>query len=178
MTKGVPYSQNSILRGKLYQVLPYEKPVTFDDDKALFLQSARMSASNCLQESWHRIIQNALKGLYSNRTENRLTNHPSSVQDLLAEANRKDRLGETDSGLDLIYDSIDYFMRIGRFSEIDQAISGLDVGTLSTDFLLGILTATLPAKDRLSSRSQFLRSAESALKSRDEYDDGLLSGLE
>ena len=93
-------------------------------------------------------------------------------------AARLDRLRRTDSALDLIYDSVDELMRKEEFSQLDAALSTLKPAELSVDILLGILTATLPARSRLPARNDLFRSAEEALKNRGEYEERLLTGLE
>jgi hypothetical protein len=94
-------------------------------------------------------------------------------------ASRLDKLGRTDSALDLLYDSVDDLMRRGCFDELNSIISdqNQNVEEHSVDILLGLLTSTLPARNRLPARVQFLSSVEEALKSRGEYEEGLLNGL-
>lgn len=92
-------------------------------------------------------------------------------------ADRLDRQGHTDLALDLIYESTDRFMRAGAFSELDALLATTSPDTLSLDLLLGVLTATLPAKSRLPTRDSFLAKVEETLRGRGEYEDGLLAGL-
>jgi len=54
----------------------------------------------------------------------------------------------------------------------------VDVRIFSTDLLLGILTATLPAKSKLPSRTPFFGKVEAIIKRRGEWEKGLLTGLE
>src|SRR5262249_46267683 len=82
--------------------------------------------------------------------------------------------GNLNAALDLIYATTDDWMRTGRFSELDQYISQLKVNELATDLLIGILTATLPAKKRLASRARFYVDTERILNKRGEMEPGLL----
>jgi hypothetical protein len=96
----------------------------------------------------------------------------------LSRAHHLDTLGKTDAALDVVYESVDQLMRTGRFDELDEIVKHLQVVDFSRDLLLGILTATLPAKSRLPSRTELFRHAEKALRERGEYEEGLLIGLE
>jgi hypothetical protein len=86
--------------------------------------------------------------------------------------------GRTDAALDLIYDSVDALMRKGQFSKLDSILSGSSVANLTVDVLLGLLTATLPARNRLVSRKPMFLRIEDTLKERGQLDPGLLAGLE
>jgi hypothetical protein len=96
----------------------------------------------------------------------------------LSGANRLDKQGRTDSALDLVYDAIDDLLRRGDYPRLDHVLTEVPVADYSVDLLLGILTATLPGKSRLPSRSGFFGEVERALKARGEYDPALLTGLE
>jgi hypothetical protein len=93
-------------------------------------------------------------------------------------ARRLDAQQQTDAALDLIYDSVDELLRSNRFSELDAIIARVAADDCSTDVLLGLLTATLPARSKLPSRKHFFRAVNRSLKTRPEYEDGLLAGLE
>jgi hypothetical protein len=93
-------------------------------------------------------------------------------------AQRLVRMGRIEPALDLIYDAADHMMRKGEFAQLDSVLANVRVSDLSVDILLAILTATLPAKSRLPSRTRFFNEIEKSLRDRDEYEDGLLTGLE
>lgn len=73
--------------------------------------------------------------------------------------------------LDSIYDVIDRMMRHGEFEELAAVLSRIVVSDLPTNLLLGILTASLPARN-LPSRIRIFQDAEKFLSKE------LLSGLE
>ena len=83
-----------------------------------------------------------------------------------------------DAALDVLYDRVDASLKKKQFQKIDDVLSEVDVNTLSVDILLGLLTATYPAKSKLPSRVAFFSAAEAAIKARGEWEDGLLAGLE
>ena len=87
-------------------------------------------------------------------------------------------MGQTDAALDLIYDSVDELMKNGAYPRLDAVLKGMQVPNLSVDVLLGVLTATLPAKNRLTSRPSLFLAVEKTLRDRDQYEEGLLTGLE
>jgi antitoxin (DNA-binding transcriptional repressor) of toxin-antitoxin stability system len=93
-------------------------------------------------------------------------------------AQRLDRHGRTDAALDLIYDQVDEWMHRAEFDRLDGILENLPVADLSLDILLGLLTATLPAKRRLVSRAKLFHEIEQVLRDRGDYEDGLLVGLE
>jgi hypothetical protein len=93
-------------------------------------------------------------------------------------ANRLDRAGHRGAAMDLLYDRIDEMLRSGQFDSLDVVLQRAPVQDLSADVLLALLTATLPARSRLNARPDFFRIAETTLKTRGEYETGLLTGLE
>jgi hypothetical protein len=99
-------------------------------------------------------------------------------QNVVLRANRLDKAGHTNAALDLLYDSIDETMRKGQFEQIDSILTQLPVPELSVNVLLGILTATLPAKRHLRSREKLYRDIRVTLKNRPGFEEGLLTGLE
>jgi len=80
--------------------------------------------------------------------------------------------------LDEIYSWADDLMKAGRFQYLDMAIATFHPEDMTTDNLLGVLTATLPARSRLPSRKAFYEATERVLTARGEMEPGLLKGLE
>jgi hypothetical protein len=97
---------------------------------------------------------------------------------LLVELRRLEASGDRNAALDLLYDRVDELMRTGQFEALDSLLQQVRLGDMSIDVLLGLLTATLPARSRLPSRQAFFRETENALREWGEYEDGLLTGLE
>lgn len=93
-------------------------------------------------------------------------------------ANRLDRTGHTDAALDLLYDAVDEMLRRREFPEVDAILRDANVADLSINILIGLLTVTLPARSRLSSRAEFYTRVEDILRQRGEFEEGLLTGLE
>jgi hypothetical protein len=102
---------------------------------------------------------------------------PAQRESFLQRAQRLDRMGHTDAALDLLYDNIDEQMRQGRFADLDLVLATLHVEDYSADMLLGLLTATLPARSRLLARASLLTKVEETLRRRGKYEEGLLVGL-
>jgi hypothetical protein len=99
-------------------------------------------------------------------------------QTFISRAERLARQGNMDEALDLIYDSFDERFQKGEFEALEQLLSGIRPADLPVDILLGILTATLPARTKLPSRAELYQRVEATLKERGEYEPGLLAGLE
>jgi hypothetical protein len=91
---------------------------------------------------------------------------------------RLEEKGNIDTALDLLYDKIDAKLKAGQLGEIDMFLQKLNVAILSLDLLLGILTASLPARYKLPPRGVFYKKVEEVLKQRNEWEENLLSGLE
>ncbi len=100
------------------------------------------------------------------------------MNSFIRHAQRLDAQRRTDEALDLIYDSVDQLLRSNQFPELDAVIAGVAVDECSTDLLLGLLTATLPARSKLPARKDFFRAIDRSLKTRREHEDGLLTELE
>ena len=96
----------------------------------------------------------------------------------LARAQRLDHGGHGDAALDLIYDSIDELMHSGALGQLDSLLAHVSAVDLSTDILLGILTATLPARASLPARRWLFPEIEQTLRARGHFEDGILTGLD
>jgi hypothetical protein len=96
----------------------------------------------------------------------------------LERAERLERSGNIDAALDIIYDQINWRLKEQKFYETDQLLQNVNVAEYSVDLLLGLLTATLPARSKLRSRAQFFSEVEAVLKERGQWEDNLLVGLE
>lgn len=98
-------------------------------------------------------------------------------EDFVERAIGLEEQGYADAALDLIYDSIDELLYAAQFALCASILNDVDVARCSDDVLLGLLTATLPAKSRIPTRGSFLRRVEAQLRVRGEYEDGILEGL-
>lgn len=92
-------------------------------------------------------------------------------------AHRLDRQGHTDAALDLIYDAVDNLLRRGEFDSLNAILNTARPPKLSLDIVLGLLTATLPARNRLPARDTLFRNTERLLRESGD-DPGLLVGLD
>jgi len=94
------------------------------------------------------------------------------------DANELDKNGQRNAAMDLIFDRIDELMRKEQFSSIDSILRKVCISDQTGDVLLGLLTASLPARGDLPFRAEFCREVKSVLTARGEFEDGLLIGLE
>lgn len=102
----------------------------------------------------------------------------ATPEEFVLRASRLERAGHRNAAMDLLYDRIDELMRTGQFDLLDMILQRVPVREFSVDVLLGLLTATLPARSRLPSREDFFSETEQVLRERAEYEEGLLTGLE
>jgi hypothetical protein len=115
----------------------------------------------------------------TSRIENLLESRDAVARSsFLDRARRLGNVGQTDAALDIIFDQIDELLLSRDFARVDELLSTTLANDLSADLLLGILTATLPAKSHLVQRTTFYEQVEAALRERGELEDDLLVGLE
>ena len=160
---------------KLNKVLRHagaSKPVTEGDSFQLAPLSLRRRGKQI-----PRSLRQAVARAQYERVATGVSNPKIERESFVLRANRLEQRGRVSAALDLIYDSIDELMRIGEFDKLDTIIRTLPVSLLAVDVLLGILTATLPGRTRLSSRPSLYQQVEKSLRERGEYEDGLLVGL-
>jgi hypothetical protein len=103
--------------------------------------------------------------------------HPSPSS-LLQEALALIESNQTTRGLDLLYKTVDDVLYSGSYSILGKVFGEVDVSTAPISFLLGLLTATLPVKTRLSERRNFFDAVKDAITARGENTESLLAGLE
>ncbi len=148
-----------------------------DNSKDRYLQSVKLSF--VVVRNWPRRILREIGVLASVFPQIGVNNTVLPPREsFIQRSHRLDVIGRTDAALDLIYDSTDQMLREAQFDEIDLLLSQLSVKDLSTDMLLGLLTATLPARSRLSRRGAFFLDVKKILRDRQELEEGLLTGLE
>jgi len=148
-----------------------------DNSKDRYLQSVKLSFEAV--RNWPRRILREISVLTSVFPQFRVSNTALFLREsFIQRAQRLDVKGRTDAALDLIYDSTDQMLRDGQFDEMDLLLLQLCVKNLSTDVLLGLLTATLPARSRLHRRGAFFLDVKNILRDRHELEEGLLTGLE
>ena len=82
-----------------------------------------------------------------------------------------------DEAIDCLFELCDRYFKADAFDYVDRFISSLNVKEFSTDFLLAVLTATLPAKSKLGSRKSFYLDVCYELKDRGEDYKELTKGL-
>src|SRR5690606_2216483 len=79
---------------------------------------------------------------------------------------------------DAIYDAVDEALLAGKFAEIDSMLQMHGVEYASRHVSLAILTATLPARDKLPHRAEYFERVKRFLVARCEYREGMLIGLD
>lgn len=96
----------------------------------------------------------------------------------LAEAEASVRQGNVDSALAIVFDRLDNAFVSGAFCHVDQWLAGMAIDDVSSDVLIGILAASLPAKRELRQRHDFVARVVESLERRGLSEDGLLTGLD
>ena len=69
-------------------------------------------------------------------------------------------------------------MKTDEILKLDSILNDMQVQGYSLDLLLGVLTATLPVRTRLSARKAFFQRVKDRANELGETDPGLLAGLE
>ena len=95
----------------------------------------------------------------------------------LSQVNKLATMGSVDSALDILYDKVDFLLREGKLSKVDEILESANPETLNINIILGLLTTTLPAKTRLKVRGTFYETVEAYVN--EQFDDtaGILIGL-
>lgn len=91
---------------------------------------------------------------------------------ILAENN-----GEPERALDIVYDALDDFLLDGSCDRVDEILKEINPAWLSTRLLLGFLTVTKLARERLESRASFLKKSREVIEKRGEMEPGLFDNL-
>jgi len=86
--------------------------------------------------------------------------------------------GKVDQGLDVLYGAVDNILYSGDYSTLNDALESTHVAGAPLDFLLGMLTASLPVKTRLAARPAFFAKVKDVLSQQADYKEDLLAGLE
>lgn len=77
----------------------------------------------------------------------------------------------------MIYREVDRLLKAGNYRELNAVFASTDAALAPIDLTLGLLTATLPVKTRLSSRPDFLLAVAEALSRSGKDAARLLAGL-
>src|SRR5881394_2173484 len=129
-------------------------------------------------DSFEKRLGAELKKL-AEQIESRYTDERKTpLDEFLQPVMQLERRGHIDAALDVLYDRMDALLKTKQFAAIDTLLHQANVDSLSIDVLLGLLTASLPARSQLPARSKFYAQAVTSIKRRGEWEDGLLDGLE
>lgn len=72
--------------------------------------------------------------------------------------------GAIDEALDVLYREVDGLLRAGAFDECDAALGSFQTSRLDVTLLVGLLTASLPAKDVLPHRGELVHRVAARLQ--------------
>jgi len=89
----------------------------------------------------------------------------------------EDTAGRRVPALNLLFGKVDDRLSGGRFDEVDALLKSLDVEGLSENIIVGILSITRRASDRLQFRKEFFEKAWKVVESRGRNVERLLNGL-
>jgi CYTH domain-containing protein len=167
----VDYDQNK----DLY----WEIDVFDDENKGLVIAEIELRDENypIVFPSWIEIeteVTNDPKYLNSNLAKNP---YGKWSKDLIYKAKNLYENGKIDESFRLVFDYIDELLRREQFFYIDHFISDLNIGSIQTDILLVLLTATNCAKSKLNYRRSFYEKCEAEIIKRGECEENLLFGL-
>lgn len=73
---------------------------------------------------------------------------------------------DIDASLDFMFREVDSWLRKQQFTNCDEVLHLVNVADLHEDLLIGLLTITFAARDRLDSRKKLFQSISSALEQR------------
>jgi hypothetical protein len=71
---------------------------------------------------------------------------------------------EIDTALDVVFTRFDDLLSAGDWDGCDSVLRAIDIQRLDTHLLVGVLSATLPAKDKLTARDKLVERTERRLR--------------
>lgn len=74
------------------------------------------------------------------------------------------RNGNSDSALDILFDWIDGLLLKGEFEECDEFLRKFNLDMLNIDLMIGLLSITLAATEKLPYRKMLVKEIEARLK--------------
>lgn len=155
---------------------PFKGPFTYDigDDGVVTIYGARGGAVVVMNADLFNAIRSA-----DIKIPNKEQPLPNAAR-ILNEVVRSDYPDENGAVLFAIYDLVDRCLLSGRFDIIDEVLRSIDVASVGSTRLCGVLTITFRAKDHLKNRSDVYRRAMDVLTERhgDERAVEILRGLE
>jgi hypothetical protein len=102
----------------------------------------------------------------------------SLLDEFLQPVTKLEKGGHIDAALDVLYDRMDDLLKTKQFAAMDVLLQQAKADSISVDIILGLLTASLPARTKLSARPKFYAEAEKSIRNRGAWEKGLLAGLE
>jgi hypothetical protein len=66
-------------------------------------------------------------------------------------------LDRSDEAIDVLFREVDGMLLAGEFERCDQFLQIVDLSRLDTELIVGVLSVTLKASDKLPSRAEFFR---------------------
>lgn len=71
-----------------------------------------------------------------------------------------DNIKDEDNILDILFETFEHMLADGRFEKCDNILKSIDCSKIKINFLIGILSVTLPYKDCLIYRHEFVSTIE------------------
>jgi len=103
---------------------------------------------------------------------------PPSFGHLMDDAIKTETSGDLEGALDVLFAAVDAMFKNSRFAEVDQYINLISPSDFSVEFLIGLLTATLIADNKLQHRDSFFNAVSDHFEAVGEPADALLFGLD
>ncbi len=63
--------------------------------------------------------------------------------------------GKIEEALGIVFNNCDNLLIAGKFDEINTLLDQVDTDRMNIELMVGLLAATLPAKDKLSARKHY-----------------------
>lgn len=143
------------------------------DVLGLLIKKASESDDENIETSTSHLKKAFLESILTKRTrDSRLSEDHFIRQAIKFDAEKK-----YDDALDAIYDGIDDLLIAEDFRQVDSILNAIPIGECSSFFLVGVLTITRSAKEKLASRRNFFAIAELFLQQNGRNTASLLNGL-
>ncbi len=119
-------------------------------------------------------------GSFARSSSSEEPDHDEQITLFLSTVYSLARAGESDRGIDHIFEQFEDLFETARFDVCDAIIERIDVGKIDATLMIGFLVATLIAKDRIRSRPDYYAAVRKKLVEQrgKEQAERLLRGIE
>lgn len=143
-------------------------------DAASSMRSAEIEVLHCFNIALQRALERYYESSAATAEQPASAAHPPFLENALRLAAR----GSVNAALDVIYDAIDSLMCDGKVEDLRGLVTSVSPADVPVDLCIGVLSASIPMRDRLPERKGLYDRIAAALREQGENPDEALLGLD